>query len=103
MFPYIFPSELARELEFSDVQINQIRNENPNSLQDQSHALIRLWKEREGKSASGKTMCPIFLYLLFLTYSFYQITQGYINKTPIEFKISVLLIIISVSTWVSHC
>ncbi|XP_073762592.1 ankyrin-2b isoform X38 [Danio rerio] len=49
-------SELARELEFSDVQINQIRNENPNSLQDQSHALIRLWKEREGKNASENSL-----------------------------------------------
>uniref|UniRef100_A0A9J7WYX2 Ankyrin 2 n=1 Tax=Cyprinus carpio carpio TaxID=630221 RepID=A0A9J7WYX2_CYPCA len=48
-------SELARELEFSEVQINQIRNENPNSLQDQSHALIRLWKEREGKNATAET------------------------------------------------
>ncbi|XP_026123919.1 ankyrin-2b isoform X36 [Carassius auratus] len=47
-------SELARELEFSEVQINQIRNENPNSLQDQSHALIRLWKEREGKNATAE-------------------------------------------------
>ncbi|XP_058637287.1 ankyrin-2b isoform X41 [Onychostoma macrolepis] len=49
-------SELARELEFSEVQINQIRNENPNSLQDQSHALIRLWKEREGKNATENTL-----------------------------------------------
>ncbi|XP_016396324.1 ankyrin-2b [Sinocyclocheilus rhinocerous] len=48
-------SELARELEFSELQINQIRNENPNSLQDQSHALIRLWKEREGKNATAET------------------------------------------------
>lgn len=47
-------TELAQELEFSEKQINQIRNENPNSLQDQSHALIRLWKEREGKNATGK-------------------------------------------------
>ncbi|XP_043099164.1 uncharacterized protein LOC122347998 [Puntigrus tetrazona] len=47
-------SELARELEFSEVQINQIRNENPNSLQDQSHALIRLWKEREAKNATAE-------------------------------------------------
>ncbi|XP_050971038.1 ankyrin-2b isoform X38 [Labeo rohita] len=47
-------SELARELEFSEVQINQIRNENPNSLQDQSHALIRLWKEREGNNATAE-------------------------------------------------
>ncbi|XP_059392620.1 ankyrin-2b isoform X27 [Carassius carassius] len=48
-------SELARELEFSEVEINQIRNENPNSLQDQSHALIKLWKEREGKNATAET------------------------------------------------
>ncbi|XP_056128281.1 ankyrin-2b isoform X6 [Rhinichthys klamathensis goyatoka] len=47
-------SELAQELEFSEKQINQIRNENPNSLQDQSHALIRLWKEREGKNATAE-------------------------------------------------
>jgi len=47
-------TELAQELEFSEKQISQIRNENPNSLQDQSHALIRLWKERDGKNATGK-------------------------------------------------
>ncbi|ROL48322.1 Ankyrin-2 [Anabarilius grahami] len=49
-------SELAQELEFSELQIKQIRNENPNSLQDQSHALIRLWKEREGKNAPENTL-----------------------------------------------
>uniref|UniRef100_A0A8C2FJ60 Ankyrin 2 n=1 Tax=Cyprinus carpio TaxID=7962 RepID=A0A8C2FJ60_CYPCA len=49
-------SELARELEFSEVQINQIRNENPNSLQDQSHAFIRLWKGREGKNTTENTL-----------------------------------------------
>ncbi|XP_051523161.1 ankyrin-2-like [Myxocyprinus asiaticus] len=49
-------SELARELEFSEEQIGQIRNENPNSLQDQSHALIKLWKEREGKIATENTL-----------------------------------------------
>ncbi|XP_065117831.1 ankyrin-2b isoform X5 [Paramisgurnus dabryanus] len=48
--------ELARELEFSDSQISQIRNENPNSLQDQSYALIKLWKEREGKNAAESTL-----------------------------------------------
>ncbi|XP_016399448.1 ankyrin-2-like [Sinocyclocheilus rhinocerous] len=47
-------SEFARELEFSEVQINQLRNENPNSLQDQSHALIRLWKVREGKNTTAE-------------------------------------------------
>uniref|UniRef100_A0A8C2BB80 Ankyrin 2 n=1 Tax=Cyprinus carpio TaxID=7962 RepID=A0A8C2BB80_CYPCA len=59
-------SELARELEFSEVQINQIRNENPNSLQDQSHALIRLWKEREGKNATGKITDHVFSFSLYL-------------------------------------
>ncbi|XP_056586420.1 ankyrin-2b isoform X3 [Triplophysa dalaica] len=49
-------SELARELKFSDEQINRIRNENPNSLQDQSHALIKLWKEREGKDPAESTL-----------------------------------------------
>ncbi|XP_042616842.1 ankyrin-2-like isoform X7 [Cyprinus carpio] len=47
-------SELAGELEFSELQINQIRNENPNSLQDQSHAFIRLWKGREGKNTTAE-------------------------------------------------
>uniref|UniRef100_A0A9J8B0U7 Ankyrin 2 n=1 Tax=Cyprinus carpio carpio TaxID=630221 RepID=A0A9J8B0U7_CYPCA len=49
-------SELAGELEFSELQINQIRNENPNSLQDQSHAFIRLWKGREGKNTTENTL-----------------------------------------------
>ncbi|XP_052005124.1 LOW QUALITY PROTEIN: ankyrin-2b [Xyrauchen texanus] len=49
-------SELARELEFSEEQIGHIRNENPNSLQDQSHALIKLWKEREGTIVAENTL-----------------------------------------------
>uniref|UniRef100_A0A8C1K9A8 Ankyrin 2 n=1 Tax=Cyprinus carpio TaxID=7962 RepID=A0A8C1K9A8_CYPCA len=49
-------SELAGELEFSELQINLIRNENPNSLQDQSHAFIRLWKGREGKNTTENTL-----------------------------------------------
>uniref|UniRef100_A0A7N8WIW9 Ankyrin 2b, neuronal n=1 Tax=Mastacembelus armatus TaxID=205130 RepID=A0A7N8WIW9_9TELE len=36
-------TELARELNFSEESINLIRIENPNSLQDQSHALLKLW------------------------------------------------------------
>lgn len=46
--------ELARELEFDEEQVNQIRIKNPNSLQDQSHALIRLWRNREGANATGR-------------------------------------------------
>lgn len=46
-------SELARELDFTEEQIHQIRIENPNSLQDQSHALLKYWLERDGKHATG--------------------------------------------------
>lgn len=54
MFVFILIcAELARELEFSEEHIHQIRTENPNSLQDQSHALIRYWTERESKNATG--------------------------------------------------
>lgn len=48
-----FPVELARELDFTEEQIHQIRIENPNSLQDQSHALLKYWLERDGKHATG--------------------------------------------------
>uniref|UniRef100_A0A8D2L6I5 Ankyrin 2 n=1 Tax=Varanus komodoensis TaxID=61221 RepID=A0A8D2L6I5_VARKO len=44
---------LARELDFTEEQIHQIRIENPNSLQDQSHALLKYWLERDGKHATG--------------------------------------------------
>lgn len=50
---FIVYLELARELDFDEEQINQIRIKNPNSLQDQSHALIRLWTKREGTNAAG--------------------------------------------------
>ncbi|XP_053537235.1 ankyrin-2b isoform X20 [Ictalurus punctatus] len=49
-------TELACELEFDEEQVNQIRVENPNSLQDQSHALIRLWTKREGTNATESTL-----------------------------------------------
>ncbi|KAM4834472.1 ankyrin-2 [Thomomys bottae] len=45
-------TELARELDFTEEQIHQIRIENPNSLQDQSHALLKYWLERDGKQAT---------------------------------------------------
>ncbi|XP_058271339.1 ankyrin-1 isoform X2 [Hemibagrus wyckioides] len=44
-------TELARELQFSVDDINRIRVENPNSLLDQSSALLNLWAIREGKRA----------------------------------------------------
>ncbi|KAL0970442.1 hypothetical protein UPYG_G00242010 [Umbra pygmaea] len=49
-------TELARELEFSEESINLIRIENPNSLQDQSHALLKLWTNREGKHEPETTL-----------------------------------------------
>ncbi|XP_061620169.1 ankyrin-2-like isoform X3 [Phyllopteryx taeniolatus] len=44
--------ELARELEFSEERINLIRTENPDSLQDQSYALLDLWTSGEGIDAT---------------------------------------------------
>ncbi|CAN9509792.1 unnamed protein product [Ophioblennius macclurei] len=45
-------TELAQELDFSEENVNLIRIENPNSLQDQSHALLKLWAEKEGMHAT---------------------------------------------------
>ncbi|XP_068612264.1 ankyrin-3-like [Brachionichthys hirsutus] len=45
-------AELARELDFSEERIHLIRAENPDSLQDQSRALLKLWAEAEGEQAS---------------------------------------------------
>ncbi|XP_022603524.1 ankyrin-2 [Seriola dumerili] len=49
-------TELARELDFSEERINLVRTENPNSLQDQSHALLKLWAEGEGQHATEMTL-----------------------------------------------
>ncbi|KAK1175009.1 ankyrin-2-like isoform X6 [Acipenser oxyrinchus oxyrinchus] len=49
-------TELARELEFTEDQIHQIRVENPNSLLDQSHALLKYWMERDGKHATDNNL-----------------------------------------------
>nr|XP_046185420.1 ankyrin-2-like isoform X18 [Oncorhynchus gorbuscha] len=49
-------TELARELEFSEEKVNLIRLENPNSLQDQSHALLKLWTDREGKNVTETSL-----------------------------------------------
>ncbi|XP_050002642.1 ankyrin-1 isoform X1 [Alexandromys fortis] len=45
------PTELARELQFTVEDINRIRVENPNSLLEQSAALLTLWVAREGENA----------------------------------------------------
>ncbi|KAM9329311.1 uncharacterized protein PAF06_001313 [Gastrophryne carolinensis] len=49
-------TELARELDFTEEQIHQIRVENPNSLQDQSHALLKYWLDRDGKHATDNSL-----------------------------------------------
>lgn len=54
------PSELARELQFGVDDINRIRVENPNSLLEQSMALLNLWVSREGKSIKSEYLwCPV--------------------------------------------
>ncbi|NWX38311.1 ANK2 protein, partial [Notiomystis cincta] len=53
-------TELARELDFTEEQIHQIRIENPNSLQDQSHALLKYWLERDGKHATDTNLTQCF-------------------------------------------
>ncbi|XP_041840324.1 ankyrin-2b [Melanotaenia boesemani] len=47
-------TELAGELDFSEEKINLIRAENPNSLLDQSHALLHAWAEREGQHSTAE-------------------------------------------------
>uniref|UniRef100_F6YT29 Ankyrin 1 n=1 Tax=Monodelphis domestica TaxID=13616 RepID=F6YT29_MONDO len=47
-------AELARELQFGVEDINRIRVENPNSLLEQSSALLNLWVIREGKNAKSQ-------------------------------------------------
>ncbi|XP_067278905.1 ankyrin-1 isoform X1 [Pseudorasbora parva] len=49
-------TELARELQFSVDDINRMRVENPNSLLDQSLALLNLWVSREGKKAKMENL-----------------------------------------------
>uniref|UniRef100_A0AAQ5YGE0 Ankyrin 1, erythrocytic a n=1 Tax=Amphiprion ocellaris TaxID=80972 RepID=A0AAQ5YGE0_AMPOC len=48
--------ELARELQLSVDDINKIRVENPNSLLEQSSALLNLWATREGKRAKMESL-----------------------------------------------
>uniref|UniRef100_A0A663MNU5 Ankyrin 1 n=1 Tax=Athene cunicularia TaxID=194338 RepID=A0A663MNU5_ATHCN len=48
--------ELARELQFGVDDINRIRVENPNSLLEQSMALLNLWVSREGKSVRSERL-----------------------------------------------
>ncbi|XP_067401460.1 ankyrin-1 isoform X4 [Emydura macquarii macquarii] len=50
-------AELARELMFGVDEINRIRVENPNSLLEQSVALLNLWVSREGQNAKMESLC----------------------------------------------
>ncbi|KAK3507239.1 hypothetical protein QTP70_011921 [Hemibagrus guttatus] len=49
-------TELAKELEFNENEVQQVRAENPNSLQEQSTALLQRWTEREGKHATEDSL-----------------------------------------------
>ncbi|XP_060539501.1 ankyrin-1 isoform X5 [Pantherophis guttatus] len=49
-------AELARELQFGVDDINRIRVENPNSLLEQSMALLNLWTSRAGQSANMESL-----------------------------------------------
>lgn len=74
----MFILELARELEFSEVDIQLVRTDNPNSLQEQSHALLQRWVEREGKHATG-TLCVGLTDLKTL------------NTSPVQFKFKTIV------------
>uniref|UniRef100_A0A3B4E380 Ankyrin 1, erythrocytic b n=1 Tax=Pygocentrus nattereri TaxID=42514 RepID=A0A3B4E380_PYGNA len=58
-------TELARELQFGVDDINRIRVENPNSLLDQSSALLNLWASREGKMAKRFILAIVMWQLVF--------------------------------------
>ncbi|XP_029465615.1 ankyrin-3 isoform X2 [Rhinatrema bivittatum] len=52
-------TELARELNFSVDEINQIRVENPNSLTAQSFMMLKKWVCRDGKNATTDTLTSV--------------------------------------------
>ncbi|XP_067908559.1 ankyrin-3 [Heterodontus francisci] len=52
-------TELARELNFSVDDINQIRVENPNSLITQSFILLKKWVLRDGKDATTDALSRV--------------------------------------------
>ncbi|XP_068256226.1 ankyrin-3 isoform X3 [Nyctibius grandis] len=52
-------TELARELNFSVDEINQIRVENPNSLTAQSFMLLKKWVTRDGKNATTDALTSV--------------------------------------------
>nr|XP_015202118.1 PREDICTED: ankyrin-3 isoform X42 [Lepisosteus oculatus] len=52
-------TELAREMNFSVDEINQIRVENPNSLTTQSFMLLKKWVSRDGKNATTDALTAV--------------------------------------------
>ncbi|TRY58151.1 hypothetical protein DNTS_014192 [Danionella cerebrum] len=52
-------TEMAREMEFSVDEINQIRVENPNSLTAQSFMLLKKWVGRDGKNATTDALAAV--------------------------------------------
>nr|XP_014351061.1 PREDICTED: ankyrin-3 [Latimeria chalumnae] len=52
-------TELARELNFSVDEINQIRVDNPNSLTAQSFMLLKKWVNRDGKNATTDALTSV--------------------------------------------
>nr|XP_055032206.1 ankyrin-3 isoform X8 [Misgurnus anguillicaudatus] len=52
-------TEMAREMEFSVDEINQIRVENPNSLTAQSFMLLKKWVSRDGKNATTDALSAV--------------------------------------------
>ncbi|XP_077585903.1 ankyrin-3-like isoform X2 [Stigmatopora nigra] len=52
-------TELAREMNFTVDEINQIRLENPNSLTAQSFMLLKKWVNREGKNATTDSLTAV--------------------------------------------
>lgn len=61
--------ELAKELEFNENEVQQVRAENPNSLQEQSSALLQRWTEREGKHATGQSFISLISFINTVVYT----------------------------------
>lgn len=80
-------SELARELDFTEEQIHQIRIENPNSLQDQSHALLKYWLERDGKHATGLLLVIVHVTLSSLLPEVTNVCYNHKKKIWMTFRL----------------
>lgn len=48
-------AEVARELGFSQEEVNSIREENPDSLTAQSFTLLKKWVHRDGRHATSES------------------------------------------------